>query len=126
MHITMQSSVHAEQEQSQKFLIAPCICTMSVCAGSKFWLYVCVSVWTPLTNIIISLIGVCEQKQEGFDRAQRFPAAACCREKTVSCFLLVDSVAVGHSVVVNSTKPGHDWKEKASVATAICGSSEFT
>ena len=82
-----------------------------VCQWNTYVCMLCVCVyWAPgrlLTNIISSLIWVSEQKQEGFKRAQWFPAAACCREKTVSCFPLVDPVAVGHLVVVNNTKGGN-------------------
>lgn len=97
-------------------------------------LHACVY-WGPgprLTHIISSSIWVWEKKQEGFERAQRFPAAACCWEKSVSCFLLVDSVAVGHSVVVNNTKWGNVSdscviinRKKTVFRQPLCVSSEF-
>lgn len=100
-----------------------CVVSTMCCMHTSVCLFVCLCLldcvivyWAPgrlLTNIISSLIWESEQKQEGFERAQWFPAAAaaaCCWEKTVSCFPLVDSVAAGHWVVVNSTKWGNDCR----------------
>ena len=79
-------------------LVRVCLC-VSVCVC------VCVAARWGLTNIISSLIWVSEQKPGGFERARRFPAAAArCWEKTGSCFPLVDSLAGGHFVAVNSTR----------------------
>lgn len=61
---------------------------------------VCVCIKS-LDNIISPLTGSSENMSGASEAAQRFPAAACYWEKTVLCFLLVDSLAAGRLPAVH-------------------------